>query len=271
MNPRSVRRWQMGFEVWHLGTRAQSVARSPSSGPLATDYGLLTINLSRGRHRFDFELSAHPVDQLFDVEGLVQEVVGARELELLDLVVLDHAADAQDADVFQARVGADTMANLFAVDVREYHVENDQVGPILFDHHAGVKAIAGHADLEAAILVENLGHELDQLGVVVNEQHFALAAFKGVRGDAIVLHEAVERFARNAAEAGSGHAESLELPVVEAADDGLLAHLADFGGFAGRENSLHTIVHPLTGPKPVARVWVRRAPLRKALGDRNPP
>ena len=42
----------------------------------------------------------------------------------------------------------------------------------------------------------------------------------------------------------AGHAEALELAVVEAADDGLLADLADLGGFAGREHGLHTFVHP---------------------------
>ena len=43
----------------------------------------------------------------------------------------------------------------------------------------------------------------------------------------------------------AGHAEALELPVVEATDDGLLADLADLGGFAGREHGLHAFVHPL--------------------------
>ena len=42
----------------------------------------------------------------------------------------------------------------------------------------------------------------------------------------------------------AGHAEALELPVVEAADDGLLADLADLGGFAGREHRLHAFIHP---------------------------
>src|SRR5205085_2616931 len=61
----------------------------------------------------------------------------------------------------------------------------------------------------------------------------------------VVLHEAVERLAGDAPEPGSRHAEPLELPVVEATDNGLLADLADFSGLAGRENGLHTFVHPL--------------------------
>src|SRR5262249_45212726 len=57
--------------------------------------------------------------------------------------------------------------------------------------------------------------------------------------NAVVFHEAVERFAGNAAEPGARHPEALELSVVEATDDGLLADLTDFGGLAGRENGLH--------------------------------
>src|SRR5262249_7917156 len=60
-----------------------------------------------------------------------------------------------------------------------------------------------------------------------------------VGGDLVVLHELVQGLARDAAEARAGHAEALELPVVEAADDGLLADLADLRRLAGREHGLH--------------------------------
>ncbi len=167
------------------------------------------------------------------------------QLQLLDLVLLDHAADAEDPHVFQGGVGADAMADLLAVDVRQHDVEDDQVGPVLLDHHAGVEAGGGHADLESAVLLEHLGHQLDELGVVVHEQDLALAALQRIGRDAVVLHELVERLAGDPAEAGAGHAEALQLAVVETADDGLLADLADLGGFAGRENGLHGFVHPL--------------------------
>src|SRR5207302_8615127 len=96
-------------------------------------------------------------------------------------------------------------------------------------------------------------------GVVVDEQHLALAAFQGIGGNAVVLHELVERFTGNATEAGARHTEALELSVVEATNDGLLAHLANLGGLAGRENSLHASIHPLLAPPNVCRFPPREA------------
>src|SRR5262249_51542372 len=109
----------------------------------------------------------------------------------------------------------------------------------------------------AAVLLEDLGHEFDQFGIVVHQQHFALAAFEGVGGDAVVLHELVEGFAGNTAEPGAGHPEPFELTIVEAADNRLLAYFADFGGLAGRKNGLHAC-SSLAGPWPAARVWSTR-------------
>src|SRR5262249_42399516 len=74
---------------------------------------------------------------------------------------------------------------------------------------------------------------------------FALAAFQGIGRNAIVSHEAVERLARDAAEAGTGHPESLQLTIVKTTDDGLLTDFTDFGGFASRKNGLHASIHPL--------------------------
>src|SRR5262249_20715517 len=88
-------------------------------------------------------------------------------------------------------------------------------------------------------LLEDLVHQLDQFDVVIDEQHLALAALQGVGGDLVVLHELVQGLARDTPEARAGHTEALELPVVEAADDGLLAHLADLRRLAGREHGLH--------------------------------
>src|SRR5262249_26242188 len=115
-------------------------------------------------------------------------------------------------------------------------------------HHAGIKAGSGHADLKTAVLFQDLGHQLDQFDVVIDKEHLALAALQGIGRDAIVFHEPVERLARDAAEPGTWYPEALELSVVETANNGLLADLADFGGLAGRENGLHGFVHPLLAP-----------------------
>src|SRR5581483_3667842 len=67
---------------------------------------------------------------------------------------------------------------------------------------------------------------------------------RGLGRDAVVLHELVQGLARDAAEPRPGDAEALELAVVEATDDRLLADFADLGGFAGREHGLHAYFHP---------------------------
>src|SRR5262249_8645072 len=74
--------------------------------------------LRRGRHRFDAQLHAHPFDEHFHIEGLVHEIVGAGVAQFLDLVVFDHAADAQNADIFHVRVGTHALADFLPVDVR---------------------------------------------------------------------------------------------------------------------------------------------------------
>ena len=142
-------------------------------------------------------------------------------------------------------VAADPLADFLAVDVRKHDVQHDQVGMIFLDHHAGVEAVVDAADLETPVALQHVGDQLDQLLVVVDQQHLPLAAFQGVGGDAVVPHEHVELLAGNAAETAAGHAESLQLSRVKTANDRLLADLADLGRLAGREHCLHVILPSL--------------------------
>src|SRR5262249_22567298 len=104
--------------------------------------------------------------------------------------------------------------------------------------------------------------------LIIDEQNLALAALQGVGGDAVVLHELVEGLAGDAAELGARHAEALELPVVEATDDGLLGDLADFRGLAGREHGLHT--NATLPARPAREKEVRRGTATEPAADRNP-
>src|SRR5271166_6562693 len=79
----------------------------------------------RGGGRLDLQQAAHAVNQLLDVEGLVQEVVGSGQAQLLDLVLFDHAANAEDAHILQGRVGPDAVADFLAVDVGQHDVQDD--------------------------------------------------------------------------------------------------------------------------------------------------
>src|SRR4029077_19900226 len=61
----------------------------------------------------------------------------------------------------------------------------------------------------------------------------------GIGRDAVVAHEQEQLIAGDAAEPASGHPKSLELTRIKAANNGLLADLANLGRFAGRKYSLH--------------------------------
>src|SRR5262249_7931271 len=128
----------------------------------------------------------------------------------------------------------------------------------------------GDAHLEAAVLLQHLGHQDDEVVVVVDQQHLALAALQRVGGDAVVLHEFVQGLARDAPEPRAGHPEALELTLVEAADDGVLADLADLRRLAGREYSLHALFHPSRALGP-SHEWGPRPCFRQAPSNRYPP
>src|SRR5262249_23859829 len=149
-----------------------------------------------------------------------------------------------DAHIFQGLVIAHPVANFPTVDIGQHDVEHDEVGTVLLHHHAGIETGSCHAYFEAPVLLQDLGHELDQLDIVVDEQDLPLAAFQGIGRNAIVLHELVKRLAWDAPEPRTGYPESLELSVVETTNDGLLTDLADFGGLAGRKNSFHAFFYP---------------------------
>ena len=141
-------------------------------------------------------------------------------------------------------LSADPLADFLAVDIGQHHVEDDQVRAVFLDHHARIETVVGDAHFEPAVFLQNLGDQLDQFHVVVDEENLALPALESFGRDAVVLHELVEGFARDAAEPRSGDAKSFELPVVEATDDRLLTDFADLGGLAGREHGLHMDIHP---------------------------
>src|SRR5690606_6848905 len=76
--------------------------------------------------------------------------------------------------------------------------------------------------------------------------------------------------ARDAPEAAARHAETLETPGVKAADDGLLADLADLGRFSGGENGLHDAFLAKSLPSPGPR-RLRGCPDVRVMGRRDRP
>jgi hypothetical protein len=182
---------------------------------------------------------ADPLDQLLDVERLLHELVGAALEQVVDLVLVHHARHDDDLRVLERRVLADRLADHVAVDVRQHVVQDDQVGHELLRDHAGVVAAAGGLDLKSAIPLQHVHKQLHNFRVIVHDQDLGLAAVQRVRRNVVVLHELKERLARNPPKPAARNAETLESPAVEAANDRLLGHLANFRGLAGREDGLH--------------------------------
>ena len=54
--------------------------------------------------------------------------------------------------------------------------------------------------LESAVLIENIGYQLDNLSVIVNNKNFPLAGLYGIEGNLIFLHKFDETLARNSSE-----------------------------------------------------------------------
>ena len=79
------------------------------------------------------------------------------------------------------RVLADQVADFFAVDVRQHHVEHDDVGAIFFDHHAGGEAVVGDADFEPAVVLQRVADQFHQILVVIDDERLAACRFPGRR------------------------------------------------------------------------------------------
>src|SRR5690606_6238144 len=169
---------------------------------------------------------------------LLEEAVGAGGDQLVDLGLVDDAGDDEDAGLLLVAAFAEAPADSGAVDVGEHVVEQDEVRAEALGEHARVVAGGGGADLEASVAREEVVQQLEDLGVVVDDEDALAPGVEDLGGDVVGAHEAQQLVPRDAAETRARDAEALEAPGVEAADDGLLADLADLGGFAGREDLL---------------------------------
>src|SRR5208337_2255925 len=188
--------------------------------------------------------SANTAHQFIDIERLVQEIVGPRLAEILNFVLLDHSRDADDLDVRHRRIAPNQLANRLPVDVRQHHIENDQVGMVLLGEHAGAEAVVDGLVLEPRIRRKYFRDQIDHGLVVVHDQDPPASAFQSVRRDPVLFHEAEERLAGNSPKPRSGNPKAFQLSRVEAAYYGLLTDFANLRCLASRVNGLHVRVSP---------------------------
>ncbi len=241
---RRRRRSSAGFRrVWTRNALGLLPARVQGDGP-AQDYRAGAPHHAAGHAGLHIQQSADPADQFIDIQRLVQKIVGTRGLQVVDLVFLDHPRDADDLDVGHRRIAADQLADRLSVDVRQHHIQDDQVGVVLLRLHPRTEAVVDDAGLEPGVAGEDLRDQVHDRLIVVNDQHPTLAALESVGRDAVLLHEPIERIPRDAAKPRAGDPKALELARVEAADDRLLAHLTYLRRLARRENGLHGRARP---------------------------
>src|SRR5262249_13548942 len=114
-----------------------------------------------------------------------------------------------------------------------------------------------------------LRDQVDHRLIVIDDQDPSLPALEGIRRDAVLLHEPVERVARDPAESRAGDPEALELARVEAADDRLLAHFTYLSRLTRWENGLHGRAGPILQdrgqsslPHPFGYNWKETTPDR---------
>src|ERR1051325_7521651 len=108
--------------------------------------------------------------QVGDLERLLEEPVGPGVHELLDVGLVDDAADAQDLGVGEIGIAAEALADHRAVDVRQHEVEDDQVRAEGLGEQARVVPGAGGLHVEPAVAAEQVAVELHDLGIVVDHQ-----------------------------------------------------------------------------------------------------
>eukprot|EP01026_Neomeris_dumetosa_P051053 TRINITY_DN44864_c1_g1_i2.p3 TRINITY_DN44864_c1_g1~~TRINITY_DN44864_c1_g1_i2.p3 ORF type:complete len:130 (-),score=20.98 TRINITY_DN44864_c1_g1_i2:71-460(-) len=104
--------------------------------------------------------------------------------------------------------------------------------------HARVVPRGRLAHLEAAVVRQDIVEELADALVVVDHEHPPLLTLERVERDPVVPHEAHELLARDPPELAARDTKPMQAAVVEAADDRLLADLADLRGLPGREDLL---------------------------------
>ena len=90
---------------------------------------------------------AQPGEQLFEVEGLDEVVVGSR-VEARDAVG-DRVARGENQDGYVVAVRAQSAAGLEATDARHHHVEHQRVGPLGAQPIERLTTVGSHVDVVA--------------------------------------------------------------------------------------------------------------------------
>ena len=113
----------------------------------------------------------HAIAQSIASEGFGQEVIGARSEGVSARNFPVHSRDKDDRDSRRGRVASKDFTDRKAIDVRQTHIEQDEVGRLMLDKRESVRPRFGGENFEAGFLKVILD-EFDKVRFVVNHQDF---------------------------------------------------------------------------------------------------
>ena len=120
----------------------------------------------------------HPHQQLLEVKGLGEVVIGAG-IEAAHLVLdASQGCEHQDRDLGGALIPAQPLAEGEAIDVGQHQIQQDQVRAVLQGQGLALDAVGGALDLKTAVL-QVAGHQVQHVAVVFDQQDAGLHGVKG--------------------------------------------------------------------------------------------
>ena len=104
------------------------------------------------------------------------------------------------------------LGDLRRVDVRQVHVQQDDVGAELLGGDAGGEPALGDLDLVLGLVLEDLLEHLDDVLLAVDDQDAGAAGHQPVERHPVMLHEPDELVERDAAVLAAGDAVAVQRP-----------------------------------------------------------
>ena len=149
-------------------------ARGAYKGKLSNSSAGVKAVLGRFRYKFSVtnaQSFLHAIAQGLASEGFGKEVIGARAEGMSARNLSAHSRDEHDRNSRRGRVAPEDLTNRKAIDVRQSHVQEDQIGRMTVDERQTVRSGFSGENLEACFLQVIL-NEFDEVRLVVNHQNF---------------------------------------------------------------------------------------------------
>jgi len=140
-------------------------------------FSFVVVRAIRDRFRYKFGVTnaqslLHAIAQSLASEGLGKEVIGARAEGMSARNLSAHSRDEHDRNSRRRRVAPEALTNRKAIDIRQPHVEEDEIGRMTVDERKTVRSGFSGENFEACLL-QMILDEFDEVRFVVNHQNFS--------------------------------------------------------------------------------------------------